>query len=131
MEMLRTRAHSDKSGRKLPQNGKPLQQTEHEWERSSAPTGGLTGHDATMNKDLHSLDQAGGPFPARLYLSQVVNAHGPALQLCHEQICCRDGVLNRKIDSHTSRRRHRVRRITYAKQSFAIPILQTIHLDGE
>jgi hypothetical protein len=102
--MLRARAHADKAGRELAQNWKPFQQMEHEWKRSLSLIGGSTSHNSTMNKDLHSLNEPGGPFAACLYFSQIVNGNGTASQLFREQVRRRNRVLNGEIDSNTARR---------------------------
>ena len=104
MEMLRAWAHADKAGRELPQNWKPFQQTEHKWKRSILPTGHPAGNYATVNKDLHSLNQPGRPFTARLHFSQITNVNRTSLELFREQVCSRNCVLDGKIDSHTARR---------------------------
>src|ERR1700730_8014127 len=103
-EMLRARAHADEASGDLAQNWKPFRQTEDEWERSLCLTGGSTSNDSTMNKDLHSLNQAGRPFTARLYFSQIVDVNRTALQLFREQVGRRYCILNRKVDSDTARR---------------------------
>jgi diaminopimelate decarboxylase len=102
--MFRARAKPDETRGKLAQNWKPLQQTEHEWKRSFFLIGGSASDDSTMNKDLHSLDQASWPFAARLYFSQVANVNWTALQLFREQVCGRNCVLDSKVDSYTARR---------------------------
>ena len=102
--MFRARPETDETGGQLAQNWKPFQQTEHEWKRTLLLAGHPAGNDSTMNKDLHSLDQAGWPFAARLYCSQVVDVNWTALELFREQVCGRDCILDGKIDSHTARR---------------------------
>jgi hypothetical protein len=89
--------------RELAQIG-AFQQTEHEWKRSFFFIFVSTSDDSTMNKDLHSLDQAGWPFAARLHCSQVANVNWTALELFREQVCGRNCVLDSKIDSYTARR---------------------------
>src|SRR5262249_4345107 len=103
VEMLWARPHTEKAGRELPQNWTPLQQANPKRQRSVLLTGHSTGDDAPMNKYLHSLNQARWPFAPCLYLSQVANVDGTALEFFRQQVCCRDRVLNRKIDSYTAR----------------------------
>src|SRR4030095_13689115 len=103
-DMLWTRAKADKPGRKFAQNWKPFQQTKHKWKGSLFLIGASASDDSTMNKYLHSLNEAGWAFAARLHCSQIVNLHRTALELFRARVCGRDRVLNSEVDSDTAGR---------------------------
>ncbi len=60
---------------------------------------GSASNDVIVNEYLHSLDQPGWPFAARLYCSQIANVDRTTLKLFREQVCGRDCVLNSEVDS--------------------------------
>src|SRR5437870_7563521 len=72
VEMLRLWTDADETGGQLPQNWKPVQQTNYKRQRLFV-AGRSTCDDPPMNKNLHSLDQTGRPFTAGLYFSQIVH----------------------------------------------------------
>src|SRR4029077_9548786 len=121
---------SDEASGNLSQNWKPFQQTNHKGQ-GALPVRHLTRDDVTMNEDLHSLNKAGWPFATRLHLAQIVHGNRTGSQFFAEQIGSRDGILNGEIDAHAACRGHRMSRIAYAKQSFAVPIAQTIDLNRQ
>src|SRR5438034_5514762 len=72
--MFRTRSDSNETGGNLSQNWKPFQQSKHQRQRIFAMRSLASNH-AAMNKDLHSLNEAGRPFAARLHFIQVVHGN--------------------------------------------------------
>src|SRR5882762_8038185 len=128
--MLWARANADEARGNLSQNGKPFQQANHEREGTLA-TRRCTSDNSTVNKDLHSLNQARRPFAPRLYLMQIIHGNWTVSQFFREEICGRYRVLDGKIDSDAACRGHGMCRIADAKQSFPAPIAQTIDLDGK
>ena len=84
-----------------------------------------------MNEDLDALNQASRPFAPHLHFAQIVHGNRTVPQFFREQVRRRDRILDGEIDPNAASRRHGMRRIADAKQSFATPIEQTIDLNGE
>src|SRR5713101_4457834 len=90
-----------------------------------------TSDDMAMDESLHMLNQRSRPFSTALDFVKIDNRRGPLSQFFGEQICRRNSVLNSKINSYTTGRRHGVRRVADAKQSFAVPFAESIDLHGQ
>ena len=101
--MLRTRSDSDEPGGNLSQNWKPFQQAKDERQRLLAIRRLASNH-ATMNENLHCLNEPRRPFAARLHFAQIVHGNRTGSQFFGKQIGSRDGILNSEIDAHAARR---------------------------
>src|SRR5207253_5004538 len=128
--MLGSRTEADEAGGHLAEKRKPFQQMKHKRQRIIAARH-LTGDHSLMNKYLHPLDQARRPFPACPHFPQIVKRNWTAPHFLREQVRRRNRILDGEIDTNATRRRHGVRRIADAKQSFATPFAQTIDLYSE
>ena len=84
-----------------------------------------------MNENLHRLNEPRRPFTPCLEFAQIIHGNRTGSQFLGEQIGSRDGILDREINADAACRRHRVRRITDAKQPVAAPITETIDLHRE
>ena len=71
--MLRTRSDSNEPSGNLSQDREPFQQAKDKGQRLLAIRRPASNH-ATMNEDLHCLNEAGRPFAARLHFAQI--GHG-------------------------------------------------------
>src|SRR6266550_3221597 len=72
--MLRTRSDSNEPSGNLSQNWKPFQQTKHDRQRIFAMRSLASNH-ATMNENLHCLNEPRRPFAARLHFAQIVHGN--------------------------------------------------------
>ena len=99
--MLRTRSDADEPGGNLSQNWKPFQQAKHEGQRLFAIRS-LTSNHATMNENLHCLNEPRRPFAPRLHFAQIVHGNRTGSQFFAKQIGSRNGILNSEIDTHAA-----------------------------
>ncbi len=96
--MLRTRSDSNEPGGNLSQDREPFQQAKDKGQRLLAIRRPASNH-ATMNEDLHCLNEPRRPFATRLHSAQIVHGNRTGSQFFGEEIGSRDGILNSEIDA--------------------------------
>ena len=84
-----------------------------------------------MRRGLDALRHTRRKFAAALHLGKNIFRHTPFAQSVGQQVRGRDCVLDRKIDSHTSGRRHCVSGVSNAQQARPVPLPQTVQLHRE
>jgi hypothetical protein len=98
--MLWAETNSDHPGGNPAQHGKFFKQARGQrWSRLlSCIEDALK--EMLMHKDLHPLRKVGGPLAALLNSAQIVQAHTAFAQGMPQNICCRDGILDREVDAN-------------------------------
>ena len=129
--MLGPETDSDHPGRDATQNGKFFKQLRGQWWSHWLSCLEDALKEMLMHKDLHPLRKMCGPLAAALNSAQIVQFYTVFAQGWPQNICCRDGILNREIDADAADWRHRMCGVADAQQPFAIPLSQPVHFDRE
>src|SRR5438132_5111285 len=117
--MLGAGTEADKARGDSAQEREPSEEPADEWKLVARA--GCSPSDAAVNKDLHALNHAHRPFSARLHLLEIRQRNWSRSQFRGEQIRGRDGILQCEVDADSAGRRHGVRAVADAKQTFAGP----------
>lgn len=88
-----------------------------------------TAADLLPDRRLHALRDPCRKFAAALDFREIGGPDGASAKGLSRHVCCRDSILDGKVDPHTGHGRHRVRGISDAHQAGPIPAAQPIDAD--
>src|ERR1700742_4437853 len=84
--------------------------------------------ETSVSVDLDELSYAGRKLAPRLHTGQTPLGQPPLAQRSGQNISRGDRILNREVDAHATRRRHRVRRVSDTQETRRVPLPQTVDL---
>jgi hypothetical protein len=84
-----------------------------------------------MEKYLQTLSRAGRKHAPFLNPLQMIGSHHPRPQRLAENVRRGYRVLDGKIDTHAAQGRHGMRRVTDAKQTWTMPMIESVKRNGE
>ena len=84
-----------------------------------------------MEEHLQTLSRAGRKRATFLNPPQMVGSHHPRPERLPENVRRCHRVLDGKIDAHAAQGRHGMRRVADAKQTWTVPMIESVKRNGE
>src|SRR5271170_3346077 len=120
--MLRAKSQSQHTGRNSAQHRESLKKPKGEREPLETGFAAQCGSNKSfVGKDLKSLRHSGRKIAALLDFAETIVDARLVQQRLRQNVRGRNGVLNRKINSHASDRRHGMRGVSDTEQSRSGP----------